>query len=138
MELRGEQPAQVVLAAEGAESVDRAAVRARRGAVVAGLADEDEDRHADDERRDADHGDGDRPAEQHDQPRADEGHGHRAKVAAGDVRRDRPGVLADRTLLSDQRVADRVLGEPPIRATIVKSENGSQLVAVAAATMPAP
>jgi hypothetical protein len=29
-------------------------------------------------------------------------------------------------------------GEPPIRATIVKSENGSQLVAVARAVMPAP
>ena len=29
-------------------------------------------------------------------------------------------------------------GEPPIRATMVNNENGSQLVAVAAATMPAP
>ena len=78
------------------------------------------------------------PPDSGDERRPDDRDDDRADVAAGDVGADGEAASLRRELLGQQAVADRVLGEPPIRDVIFGIANVAKLVANAWSAKPPP
>ncbi len=109
---REEQPAQVAVGDDPAQSVPAAAAGDSRGPVRAAFADERQDAQSDQGRGHAEHDRHAAPAERGEHRRPDDRDDDRAQVPAGDMGADRKPAAGRRELLGEEAVPDRVLRRP--------------------------